>query len=209
MCRISDLAATRQPVDFDRYNRLHGDGKRLIRGWHERAATVRGNASPDFEAFIYLWIAFNGWAACVTGKDADHAWRDALIADPDLNDRFDQLVGEPSPAAHAAQQFAELWPVFKVANLRERGIDSWGSGHASRAEMARAYLDAGATKFEPQCFLEHDAVPLDWGHTLVALYRVRCNLFHGEKDRSSENDRVVVGRAHSALLAFLEATSLL
>jgi hypothetical protein len=61
--------------------------------------------------------------------------------------------------------------------------------------MTQAYLDAGARKCEPQCYLEHDAVPLDWGHTLAALYRVRCNLFHGEKARSSENDRVVVARA--------------
>jgi hypothetical protein len=52
-------------------------------------------------------------------------------------------------------------------------------------------------------------VPLDWSHTLAALYRVRCNLFHGEKARGSENDRVVVARAHETLLAFLEAMGLL
>jgi hypothetical protein len=66
-----------------------------------------------------------------------------------------------------------------------------------------------ARKYEPQCYFEHDEVPLDWGHTLAALYRVRCNLFHGEKAWSSENDRLVVARAHETLLAFLEASSLL
>jgi hypothetical protein len=44
---------------------------------------------------------------------------------------------------------------------------------------------------------------------LAALYRVRCNLFHREKTRSSDDDRVVVARAHETLLAFLEASGLL
>jgi hypothetical protein len=207
MCRISDLRATRKPVELGRFDRLHDDGKRLIRGWLERAA--RGQREePDFASFIYLWIAFNGWAACVTGKDGDRAWQDALIADPELNDRFDDLVGGVSPAATAARQFAELWPVFRVSDLRARGIDYLAGGNASRAEMTQDYLDAGATKFEPQCFLDHEEVPLDWGHTLAALYRVRCNLFHGEKARSSESDRLIVARAHGILLSFVEGTNL-
>ena len=208
MCRLADVAAKRQPVDFDRYGRLHDDGKALIRGWLERAVAGPRD-EPDFESFIYLWIAFNGWAACVTGEDADHAWRDGLAADPELNDLFAELVAEPTPTAAAAGRFAELWPIFRVSDLRTRRIDYWAGGYSSRAEMTQAYLDAGARKYEPQCYLEHDEVPLDWGHTLAALYRVRCNLFHGEKARGSENDRVVVARAHEALLAFLEASGLL
>ena len=111
--------------------------------------------------------------------------------------------------ATAAPQFAELWPIFRVSDLRKHSIDYLGGGYESRKELTRAYLDAGATKFEPQCYLEHDEVPLDWGHTLVALNRVRCNLFHGEKGRSSESDRLVVGRAHETLVSFLEAIGLL
>lgn len=75
--------------------------------------------------------------------------------------------------------------------------------------MTQAYLDAGARHFAPRCYLEHDEVPLDWGHTLAALYRVRCNLFHGEKARSSENDQLVVARAYETLLSFVEDAALL
>ncbi len=77
----------------------------------------------------------------------------------------------------------------------EHGIDYWAGFHESREEMAEAYFHAGAQKFEPRSYREHDVVPIDWGHTLVALYRVRCNLFHGEKARSSENDQLVVEHA--------------
>jgi hypothetical protein len=165
----------RQPVELDRYDRLRAEGKRLIRGWLERGVAGHQRAEPYFAAFIYLWIAFNGWAACVTERDADPAWRDALIADPELNDLFDMLMREPSATATAAQRFAELWPIFRVADLRDREIDYSAGGYGSRAEIVQAFLDAGAQKFEPQSYLEHDEVPIDWGHTLMALCRVRCN----------------------------------
>lgn len=74
--------------------------------------------------------------------------------------------------------------------------------------MTREYIDAGAREFEPHCYLEHDHVPLDWPHTLVALYRVRCNLLHGEKSRSSENDQQMVEAAFTILLAFVEEAEL-
>ncbi len=209
-CAISDLAATRRPIDFGRYASLHRDGRELIRGWLERAARRRPGG-PDFESFIYLWIAFNGWAACVTGKDADREWQRALVADPDLNNRFVRLVAESTTrTAEAARRFSALWPIFRVAELRERQIEYWASDQRDRATMMRAYIEAGAYKFEPPCYRAHEEQPpLDWGHTLAALYRVRCNLFHGEKARSSENDQTVVAAAYATLLAFAEEAELL
>jgi hypothetical protein len=149
---------------------------------------------------------------CVTGRDADRQWQRALIADPSLNRAFERaIVDEETPMGAAARGFAELWPIFKVAELRLRNIDYWSFEHdrQSRVDMTREYLDAGARQFEPGCYLEHDHVPVDWAHTLVALYRVRCNLFHGEKSRSSENDQRVVDAAFATLLAFIEEAELL
>jgi hypothetical protein len=209
MCELTDLAATGRPVQIERYDRLHRDGRKLIQDWLERAIARGHGAESSFEAFIYLWIAFNGWAACVTGKDADREWQRALIADPNLNEQFDRLASKETATRAAAHGFAELWPIFRVADLRARGIDCRSGAYESRAAMTRAYLDSGARQFAPRCYLEHDEVPLDWGHILASLYRVRCNLFHGEKARSSENDRLVVARACETLLAFLEEAGLL
>lgn len=36
--------------------------------------------------------------------------------------------------------FIELWPIFRVAELRERSIDYWAGVHATRAERTRAYV---------------------------------------------------------------------
>ena len=45
-------------------------------------------------------------------------------------------------------------------------------------------------------------MPLDWPHTLAALYRVRCNLFHGEKGRHSEMDQRIVASGFRTLIQF-------
>src|SRR5205823_7680124 len=129
MCHLTELAAKRHPVDLDRYTRLHRDGRTLIKGWLDRAA-AQGRGEPTFESFVYLWIAFNGWAACVTGKDADREWQRALIADPSLNGAFERAVAdEATLAGAAARRFAQLWPIFKVAELRQRRIDYWSLEH--------------------------------------------------------------------------------
>ncbi len=211
-CALEALVVSPHHVDFGRYGGLHPDGRALIRGWLARAREGAAASTDAFEPFVYLWIAFNGWAACVTGKDGDREWQRALIADPSLNGAFERAVAdEATLAGAAARRFAQLWPIFKVAELRQRRIDYWSfeHDHQLRAEMTRKYIDAGALQFEPRCFLEHEHVPLDWAHTLVALYRVRCNLFHGEKSRSSENDRRVVEAAFTTLLAFVEEAELL
>jgi hypothetical protein len=114
-CPIETLRATRRSLEFGRYALLHADGRALIHGWRERAGEKEAEAS--FESFIYLWIAFNSWAACVTGNDADHEWQRALTADPFLNDVFDEQLSRSTSASDAAQRFAALWPIFRVSKL--------------------------------------------------------------------------------------------
>jgi hypothetical protein len=206
-CQIEAVRREPRVLELRRYADLHPDGRALISGWRERAAA--GGPDGSFEAFIYLWIAFNSWATCVTGSDADHEWQRGLVADPALNELFEHQMSTPMRTADSARRFAALWPIFRVSKLRERGIDYWGGRYASRAEMTRAYLEAGARDFAPPCLFEHERLPLDWGHTLAALYRVRCNLFHGEKARSSENDQLVVSAAYDTLRAFLDESRLL
>jgi hypothetical protein len=73
--------------------------------------------------------------------------------------------------------------------------------------MVQEYLAAGLGLYQPRCWKRHEEegepVPLDWPHTLEALYRVRCNLFHGEKGLDSEMDARVVSSAFRVLVHFL------
>jgi len=83
------------------------------------------------------------------------------------------------------------------------------SGHAdeARQDTIRRYITSGVTAFEPQCWKRHsdsdELVPLDWPHALAALFRVRNNLFHGEKSAHIENDKRIVSVSYRLLMLFL------
>ncbi len=61
----------------------------------------------------------------------------------------------------------------------------------------------------PKCWrlhteeLEQQRYTYDWYHTLMAIYQIRCNLFHGYKGRSIESDRVLVEYAYRCCIACL------
>ena len=208
ICReLINTSLSEVHIDFDRYTYLHPERQRLISGWFERVWGMRDCQGDDcFEAFIFAWIAFNGWVACTTELDDDYKYLDALKRDQMLSQDFEQLVAIPeSSLAPCAVEFAAQWPIFDVRPFRRRHIIV--AHELDRRTIIKRYLDAGVTAFVPQCWKRHDddkvQVPLDWPHTLAALYRVRCNLFHGEKDAHSEMDQRIVSGAFRTLVYFL------
>jgi hypothetical protein len=174
----------------------------LSRAWERRNC----EAYDSFEPFIFTWIAFNGWAACVSGLDRDREWLDALMEDQTISSDFERLVSshESSISTHA-HAFYGMWPIFKAQDLRRRGVFRHHSGE--RQHIIDYYRAAGVEHYEPQCWFRHQQegmpMPLDWPHTLAALYRVRCNLFHGEKAAHSEMDAAIVSSAFRTLVHFL------
>jgi hypothetical protein len=200
-------------LDFWLYSSLHHKGRQLVGGWFTRAWEARECRPEDsFEPFIFTWFAVNGWAACVTGVDQDRAYLDALMCDQKMCQDFARLLtdGETPFGSHAAD-FNRLWPIFEVKELRRRHIIQFDRG--DRGTIVKGYLAKGARRFEPLCWKRHidagEKVPLDWPHTLAALYRVRCNLFHGEKAAHSEMDQQVVSCAFRTLLHFFTAAQYL
>lgn len=124
-----------------------------------------------------------------------------------MNHDFSQLMANQSTRlSQSANEFAMLWPIFDVRDLRKRNIRRWQSDN--RQELVTNYLSSGATKFEPQCWERHvnnnQTVPIDWPHTLATIYRVRCNLFHGEKSLYSQMDQMVVESAFRTLVDFFD-----
>ena len=61
--------------------------------------------------------------------------------------------------------------------------------------------------YEPSCAQRHggaSSIPTDWEHFLKATYRVRCNLFHGEKGLLDPHDQVIVASAFRVLAHVIE-----
>ncbi len=199
-------------VDFSRFRRLHPWGSRLIHSWFDQAWESRNcTAEQSFEPFIYAWMAFNGWAACVTEVDIDSQWRKILMHDELLQNRFATLASDPaSPIATHGTHFRRYWPIFEVQTIRslrrhQHDIELQRPGE--RSEIVAYYLRKGVQNYDPGCWRRHESageeVPLDWPHTLTALYRVRCNLFHGDKSRHSEMDQHIVASAFQVMVHFL------
>lgn len=198
-------------TDLHRYGHLHPDGRHLIQSWYRRAERAErrmaqgGSDGESFEGLIFAWIAFNGWASCVTGKDTDKEMIEALSLHDGLRGDFDSLLVSDPSFREAADDFRSHWPVIKAQELAELNI--WVAEGRSREERVAEYLRLGATRFSPPCWLRHreegEEVPLDWPHTVSAIYQLRCNLFHGHKGTRSPNDRELVRRAFRVLIYFL------
>jgi hypothetical protein len=191
-------AKLEQALVPQRFRELHPDAVRLIDDWRRRA----GESADDFEAFVFGWISFNAWAECVTGRGRDEDWRDALALNATMCKMFDRRVRDSTDLRSQVSAFSASWPIFRVQQLRQLGV-AYIDTAAQRNELVVQYLDAGATAYAPRCWLRHtetpEPVPTDWPHVLAGLYRVRSNLFHGEKARHSEIDRGIMASASAIL----------
>jgi len=158
------------------------------------------------EALIYLWVTFNAWTSLVVADQRQserdsYLWKAAGL-DPTLATRFQQLLSNNESFQKNVQRFRDLWPVFKVRSLVDKNLESWGAwaSQESRAEYRARCFHLVVSDFSPRCYQAHQPhsgqasesspsnVPLDWSHTLGAIYQVRCNLFHGGKSFLNSRD---------------------
>ncbi len=204
---LTNSQVANRQVNFDNYALLHYEGKQLIRSWFDRAwESHRTFGNNDFEAFIFVWFSFNGWASCVTNTDRDAEFIKALSGNSRMNDDFKSLVDNNPSLAENAREFTSLLPIFDIKTLKHRRILTYDN-YDDRAERVEYYLNRGITQFEPACWKRHkdsgEDVPLDWKHILKAIYKVRCNLFHGQKAVHSEMDRQIVSATFLTLFHFI------
>jgi hypothetical protein len=149
----------------------------------------------EFEAFIFAWISFNGWATCCCNKEVDNHWLQMMMLDSRLTRKFASLMKD-SDFRDAAQTFRSLWPIFRVSQLPE-GVRRDRPRHGGRKAVTDHYQDhCPEAERAPDCHLTHTSlIEPDWAHTLEALYRVRNNLFHGQKSSAGHEDHMIVKAA--------------
>lgn len=204
-------ASERQPLQLKKHTHLHPDGSTLITSWFQKAWQQRDNADRTFETFIFAWMSVNAWASCVTGEDQDREYMRRIKEDRGLRELFLRVIQEDAAVRRDAEEFVSLLPIFKAQRLRRGNIRA--ESGLSRASLVQHYIEAGATDFEPKCAEFHRArgepIPCDWPHIIAAIYRVRCNLFHGEKAAHSEMDQLIVRSAFLTLTGFFRAANIL
>lgn len=149
-----------------------------------------------FDSFIHSWISFNGWASCCLEEERDLRMVRILSTEGELATLFDAMA-EASPAYSAAvARFRAQWPIFRSLDVQGAQLP----GETRRERTQRYAYTLPDAQRAPDCHLRHPhGVPGNWGHTLFALYRVRCNLFHGKKSVDGPEDREIVGAAAGVL----------
>lgn len=190
-------------VDVSRFDRL--TIRNIVVGWKEKARA----AHEPFESFMFAWLAFNGWGACVTAMDRDRDIVDSLSLNGDLCARFADMIAKSADAGQAASGFYEMWPFFSVTEMNRKDVTVTAARRESQIQQLLAHSLAPAG---PRCWLQHkdaaEVVPLDWQHILAAIYCVRNNLFHGNKASDSESDLAIVAAAYETLMHFIEEANL-
>lgn len=134
-----------------------------------------------------------------------------ITNDAGLREAFEQLLRDDIFFKEEVHVFVALLPIFKAQQLRRQHIHL--DEPVSRGERVQHYLRAGSIEFAPDCARVHldrgEPIPCDWPHFIQAVYRVRCNLFHGEKSAHSEMDHHIVRSALLSLTSFFRGAEIL
>jgi hypothetical protein len=185
-------------VSFSNFHRLDPAARDVA---IELLANAQGQ-QPSFMAFIYRWMAFNGWMSAVTLKDTDREMIDAIVAAPRLIEAFNHLMAIDPDFRQIVTEFTTLWPVLNVRSVRAKlGYDAFRKN--DRAALL-ALCAAKNVKQQPTAWVA-GAHP-SWEQLLRTIYQVRCNLFHGEKSPQIFRDRDLVIASDRALARFIAAT---
>jgi hypothetical protein len=193
-------------VNFDEFDQLQGGGRELIRSFFVRARSQSQCQPQDsFEPFIFGWIALNSWASCVTGVDnGDTPYLNALMLDRELKQRFGRLLDADEFKDHL-KHFGEFWPILRP--LPHSRISTQAESRQQRIYRELDRYRSGRPAFRPACAARHhrrgEKIPMDWPHTLAAIYQVRCNLFHGSKSLHSDIDTQIVFNSFRVLVRVL------
>jgi len=180
-------------IDTDR----HG----IIKSWLDYAAT-RDNA---FERFVFRWMSFNGWLACVTGEDRDSKMLSDFAADQTSVAMFDNLMTTSKDFKTAVVAFAKLWPIFNAADVfklgksRPRAITL-----VQRPAYVSQLLQKKKVRHRPRGWKPGTTTPPRLEDLFDGVYQVRCNLFHGDKVTYADIDRELIEHADLCLRLWIE-----
>lgn len=152
-----------------------------------------------FSSFVNLWMGFNGWMECVTEAATDAEMITALAKHQRLTDAFSELMGNSPDFRKQVEDFATMWPVLNVRDVRRKlGRDAFW--RFSREELMAKVLHQGV-KFQPVRWAAGDTPT--WPDLLRTIYTIRCNLFHGSKSPENFRDHKLVVASDNILRIFI------
>lgn len=143
--------------------------KNLIRTWRGKSHSE----GDQFASFVFIWICFNAWMEYLSTKETD--------------------AGMVKEVVERQQNMISI-------------IEAYDSA-ISDDDLLKRHIKGliGKSQEEPirDCRGKRSAISIrdenDFGNIVRAIYRIRCNLFHGCKDANELRDQVLVGLAAGIL----------
>jgi len=137
--------------------------KNLIRTWREKSH----NEGDQFASFVFIWFCFNAWLVHLSNKQADKEMLNELIR----KSRNMVSLIKAYDAAHASDEFFKRSLQDLINKSKEEPIKDVRNSN------------------KPPISIKDEN---DFTNIVEAIYRIRCNLFHGGKDANDTRDQVLV-----------------
>lgn len=119
----------------------------------------------DFSKFVFLWFCFNAWLAYESRKGSDRAMVNWLKGDTAQHSLLKQSYDRPFDSGTG------------VLRSRIEALINYGSIPNSRRRHEKKIRVHSVD---------------DFSNVVEAIYRVRCNLFHGGKEADNPHDQKLV-----------------
>lgn len=136
--------------------------KNLIRNWRQRSH----NEGDQFASFVFIWFCFNTWLEHITNKDTD--------------------VGMIKELAERKQSTLSLTEAYDSAFAEDKFLQRSVQDLINKSQEEPIRDVRG--KKDPISIVDEN----DFSNIVWAIYRIRCNLFHGGKEADDLRDQVLV-----------------
>lgn len=148
--------------------------KSLIRTWRGKSH----NEGDQFASFVFIWFCFNAWMEYISNENTDKKMINELAG---RKHNMHSLFWAYDAAVSANDEFLKRDIKALVYMSQEKPIED---------------VRKNPPKREPPIIIKSEN---DFENIVRAIYRIRCNLFHGGKDADDIRDQVLVKRAAMVL----------
>jgi len=136
--------------------------KNLIINWRQKSH----NEGDQFASFVFIWFCFNAWLEHITNSDTDAG-----------------MIKELAEREQSARGLTEIYDLAIADDiLLQRSIRD-----LINKSQEESIKDVRGKKNSISIADEDDFKNIVW-----AIYRIRCNLFHGGKEADDLRDQVLV-----------------
>lgn len=187
-------------VKYSNFHATVGGINTLATEWLHSA-----NSEEDaFKSLIYGWIAFNAWGTSVTEQDKDINLKILLGASGRMNNSFANIMAVDNSFDEAVRELFKIFPIFDARAYRRKSAINGQDIPGEKMEFDALGKQWGLKHAPPNWISGNHAT---WGNCLLGIYQIRCNLFHGQKQQTSQSDVTVVKKACDVLLGFISKSN--